>query len=100
MPDLTREEAAKIGLEAEKLCLELLAEMNERKVQREVAITALQMLLAHVAVQMGVGFMDLMGTLAKNMPTFYKKQFSNQPGGVAPVLDLSEFRKGGEPQEN
>ena len=93
MPNLTPEEVAEIRLRAEDLSLGLLKHLSECKAQREVALTALQISLAHVGVQMGVSLEDLMITLAQNMPVFYRKQFLEQQGVPAPVIDLSEVRK-------
>jgi hypothetical protein len=93
MPVLTKEEAAAIGLQAESLSHDILKQLGEAKAQRDVALTALQMSLANVCVQMGVSFEDCMVTLAQNMPVFYKKQFARQHGEPAPVIDLSQARK-------
>jgi len=83
MANLTPEEAAKIAFRAEELCSGVLSYLSERKVQREEALTALQMALAVVAAQMGVSLSDMTATLVQNMPVFYRKLA--QPEAEPPV---------------
>jgi len=74
--------------------------LSKTKPDKRAAFLASETLLAYIAVDMGMGFQDLMNSLATNVPQFYRKwhetktkdESPQKPPGV--VLDMEAFRKG------
>jgi hypothetical protein len=96
----TPEEVRDTVLKAQSVMQDIMEGLATKPPENGALFVALQMLLASVSIQMGVSFEEMMGTLAQNMPTFYKKwheaeakRVEQERRGPAPVFDFSEFRK-------
>lgn len=95
---MTSEKSRETALAAQELMGEIAVWLSGQGVDRETLFVALQMLMAHVAVQMGVSFEVLMSSMAQNVPLFYKKwaeveaaRTEKPEPGLVFILD--DFRK-------
>jgi len=76
--------------------------LSETKPEKRAVFLASEMLLTYIAVDMGMGFEDMMQSLATNMPQFYKRwhdtqEKTNAKPGV--VIDMQSLRRKGKDQQ-